>query len=86
MGLKRAVAAHWASLEELFVETNDIDSVHYGMNLRWEHYRKLVKKQVDKMFASWEPLVGETVSRSVNSLLQLLQKLRIVTSMAKDDY
>jgi len=27
-----------------------------------------VKKQVDKMLASYEPLVGETVVRSVNLL------------------
>jgi hypothetical protein len=64
------MTAYWASLKELFVETDDIDSVLYGMNMRWEHQRKLVKKQVDKMLVSWKPLVGKTVSRSVNSLWQ----------------
>ena len=48
MSLKQLMAAHWASLEELFIETYDIDSIHYGMNLIWEHWRKLMKKQVEK--------------------------------------
>jgi hypothetical protein len=58
---------HWLSLEGLFVETNDIDSVQYWINMRWEHCRKLVKKQVDKIIASWDPLVGKTIAKNVNS-------------------
>jgi hypothetical protein len=59
----------------------------YRVVSRRRTLEKTSKKQVDKMFASWEPLVSETVAKCwfILIVLQLLQKFRNVTTMERDN-